>query len=215
MPNRRQSTLFTTSRLNLEDVRRRERDHVRDVNRFTSVVRPLLLRRHRSSFTSIEVRMWCSNCAIEVAEQKKFCGQCGSAVVQRCPACAAANPASSKFCGECGTKLRADPSAAVARDSRPIERRQLTVLFCDLVGSTALSARLDPEDFSAIIADYRRCISETVARLDGFVARHHGDGAVVFFGYPQAHEDDAERAVQASLALVQAVSALPAKEKLC
>ncbi|KRR18931.1 hypothetical protein CQ14_18740 [Bradyrhizobium lablabi] len=104
--------------------------------------------------------------------------------------------------------------APTARDPRPIERRQLTVLFCDLVGSTALSARLDPEDFSAIIAGYRRCIVETVARFDGFVARHHGDGAVVCFGYPHAHEDDAERAVQASLALVQAIAALPAKEKL-
>jgi class 3 adenylate cyclase/predicted ATPase len=101
-----------------------------------------------------------------------------------------------------------------APDSRPIERRQLTVLFCDLVGSTALSARLDPEDFSAIIAGYRRCITETVAGFDGFVARHHGDGAVIYFGYPHAHEDDAERAVQASLALVQAVAALPSKEKL-
>jgi class 3 adenylate cyclase/predicted ATPase len=100
------------------------------------------------------------------------------------------------------------------RDSRPIERRQLTVLFCDLVGSIALSARLDPEDFGAIIARYRRCITETVARFDGFVARHHGDGAVVYFGYPHAHEDDAERAVQASLALVQAIGALPTKEKL-
>jgi class 3 adenylate cyclase/predicted ATPase len=161
--------------------------------------------------------MWCSNCAIEVAEQEKFCRQCGSPVVRRCPACDATNPVSSKFCGDCGTKLRSDSPAvrATARYSRPIERRQLSVLFCDLVGSTALSARLDPEDFGAIIAGYRRCISETVAGLDGFVARHHGDGAVIFFGYPHAHEDDAERAVQASLALVQAVSALPAKEKLC
>jgi class 3 adenylate cyclase/predicted ATPase len=160
--------------------------------------------------------MWCRNCAVEVPEQKKFCGQCGSAVVRRCLACGAANPALNKFCGDCGTKLRVDSPAVVAttRDSRPIERRQLTVLFCDLVGSTALSARLDPEDFSAIIAGYRRCITETVACFDGFVARHHGDGAVVFFGYPQAHEDDAERAVQASLALVQAVSALPTNEKL-
>ncbi|WFU19240.1 adenylate/guanylate cyclase domain-containing protein [Bradyrhizobium sp. CB3481] len=100
------------------------------------------------------------------------------------------------------------------RDSRPIERRQLTVLFCDLVGSTELSARLDPEDFGAIIAGYRRCIVETIGRFGGFVARHHGDGAVVYFGYPHAQEDDAERAVQASLALVQAIAALPAKEKL-
>ena len=88
------------------------------------------------------------------------------------------------------------------------------MLFCDLVGSTALSARLDPEDFGTIIAGYRRCIAETVARFDGFVARHHGDGAVAYFGYPHAHEDDAERAVHASLALVQAVAALPTKEKL-
>ena len=160
--------------------------------------------------------MHCTNCAAEVPKQRKFCGQCGAAVVRRCLACGAANPALNKFCGDCGTKLRADSPAVMptTRDSRPIERRQLTVLFCDLVGSTALSASLDPEDFSAIIAGYRRCIAETVACFDGFVARHHGDGAVVYFGYPHAHEDDAERAVQASLALVQAVAALPTKEKL-
>ncbi len=129
--------------------------------------------------------MQCTNCAAEVPKQRKFCGQCGAAVVRRCLACGAANPALSKFCGDCGTKLRVDSPAVVptARDSRPIERRQLTVLFCDLVGSTALSARLDPEDFSAIIAGYRRCITETVACFDGFVARHLGDGAVVYFGY--------------------------------
>jgi class 3 adenylate cyclase/predicted ATPase len=160
--------------------------------------------------------MHCTNCAAEVPEQRKFCGRCGAAAVRRCPACGRANPALNKFCGDCGTKLHVDSPAVVptARDSRPIERRQLTVLFCDLVGSIALSARLDPEDFGAIIAGYRRCITETVARFDGFVARHHGDGAVVYFGYPEAHEDDAERAVQASLALVQAIAALPAKEKL-
>ena len=160
--------------------------------------------------------MHCTNCAAEVPKQRKFCGRCGAAVVRRCLACGTANPALNRFCGDCGSKLRAGSPAVVpmTRDSRPIERRQLTVLFCDLVGSTALSARLDPEDFGAIIAGYRRCIAETVACFDGFVARHHGDGAVVYFGYPHAHEDDAERAVQASLALVQAVAALPTKEKL-
>ena len=160
--------------------------------------------------------MHCTNCAAEVPAQRKYCGQCGAAAARRCPACGTTNPALNRFCGDCGTILRVDSpaSAPMARDSRPIERRQLTVLFCDLVGSTALSARLDPEDFSAIIAGYRRCITETVACFNGFVARHHGDGAVVYFGYPQAHEDDAERAVQASLALVQAVAALPAKENL-
>jgi len=161
--------------------------------------------------------MHCTNCAAEVPEKRKFCGRCGAVAVRRCPACGVASPARNKFCGDCGTKLRVDSPAAVvptARDARPIERRQLTVLFCDLVGSTALSAGLDPEDFGAIIAGYRRCITETVAGFDGFVARHHGDGAVVYFGYPHAHEDDAERAVQASLAIVQAVAALPTKEKL-
>src|SRR3954468_2316640 len=135
--------------------------------------------------------MQCTNCAAEVPKQKKFCGHCGAAVVRRCLACGAANPVPNKFCGDCGTKLRAESRAVVrtVRDSRPIERRQLTVLFCDLVGSTALSARLDPEDFSAIIADYRSCITETVDCFDGFVARHHGDSAMVYFGYPQAHED--------------------------
>ena len=136
--------------------------------------------------------------------------------------CGAARPAARQTRPQTSFAATAGPDCAwilprrqpTARDSRPIERRQLTVLFCDLVGSTALSARLDPEDFSAIIAGYRRCITETVARFDGFVARHHGDGAVIYFGYPHAHEDDAERAVQASLALVQAVAALPTKEKL-
>ena len=160
--------------------------------------------------------MYCTNCAAEVPAQRKFCGLCGAAAARRCPACGAANPALNKFCGDCGGRLRADSAALASkpRGARPIERRQLTVLFCDLVGSTALSSRLDPEDFSTIIAGYRRCITKTVAGFNGFVARHHGDGAVVYFGYPQAHEDDAERAVQASLALVQAVAALPAKERL-
>ena len=116
--------------------------------------------------------MHCTNCAAEVPEQRKFCGQCGAAVVRRCAACGAANPALNKFCGDCGFKLRVDSFAAAptTQESRPIERRQLTVLFCDLVGSTALSASLDPEDFSAIIGGYRRCITQTVAGFNGFVA---------------------------------------------
>jgi class 3 adenylate cyclase len=84
------------------------------------------------------------------------------------------------------------------------------VLFCDLVGSTALSTRLDPEDLREVIGGWQRCIATTVARYDGFVARYMGDGALIYFGYPQAHEDDAERAVHAGLALVQTVKDLPA-----
>src|SRR5215475_4112865 len=88
------------------------------------------------------------------------------------------------------------------------ERRQLTVMFCDLVGSTALSARLDPEDLRGIIAAYHRCCTELVEHNAGFVAKYMGDGVLAYFGYPQAHEHDAERAVRAGLALVEAVPKL-------
>src|SRR6516162_10056536 len=88
------------------------------------------------------------------------------------------------------------------------ERRQLTVMFCDLVGSTALSARLDPEDLRSIITAYHRCCTELVERNGGFVAKYMGDGVLAYFGYPKAHEHDAERAVRASLDLVKAVPKL-------
>jgi class 3 adenylate cyclase/tetratricopeptide (TPR) repeat protein len=88
------------------------------------------------------------------------------------------------------------------------ERRQLTVMFCDLVGSTALSARLDPEDLREVIAAYHRAVTGIVAGFDGFVAKYMGDGVLVYFGYPRAHEDDAERAVRAGLGLIDAVGRL-------
>ena len=88
------------------------------------------------------------------------------------------------------------------------ERRQVTVMFSDLVGSTALSARMDPEDLREVISAYQKCVAETVRRFGGFVAKYMGDGVLIYFGYPQAHEDDAERAVRAGLELVAAVTAL-------
>jgi class 3 adenylate cyclase/predicted ATPase len=94
------------------------------------------------------------------------------------------------------------------------ERRQLTVMFCDLVGSTPLSARLDPEDLRAVIGAYHRCVTDIVEGFGGFVARYMGDGVLVYFGYPQAHEDDAERATHCGLALVDRVPKLNQAEKL-
>jgi class 3 adenylate cyclase len=88
------------------------------------------------------------------------------------------------------------------------ERRQLTVMFCDLVGSTDLSTRLDPEDLRSIIGSYHRCCTELVERNGGFVAKYMGDGVLSYFGYPQAHEHDAERAVRTGLNLVEAVPKL-------
>ena len=99
-----------------------------------------------------------------------------------------------------------------ARDAA--ERRQVTVVFSDLVGSTALSARMDPEDLREVISAYQKCVAETVGRFGGFVAKYMGDGVLVYFGYPQAHEDDAERAVRAGLELVHAVTALKSSAPL-
>jgi class 3 adenylate cyclase len=94
------------------------------------------------------------------------------------------------------------------------ERRQVTVMFSDLVGSTALSARMDPEDLREVISAYQKCVAETVQRLGGFVAKYMGDGVLVYFGYPQAHEDDAERAVRSGLELVAAVGGLKSSAPL-
>ncbi len=94
------------------------------------------------------------------------------------------------------------------------ERRQVTVMFSDLVGSTALSARIDPEDLREVISAYQKCVAETMRRFGGFVAKYMGDGVLVYFGYPQAHEDDAERAVRAGLELTAAVAGLKTRASL-
>src|SRR3954447_20130950 len=94
------------------------------------------------------------------------------------------------------------------------ERRHVTVMFSDLVGSTALSARMDPEDLRELISAYHKCVAEIVRRFDGFVAQYLGDGVLVYFGYPQAHEDDAERAVRSGLELITAVGALNTRAPL-
>src|SRR5215469_13391086 len=105
-------------------------------------------------------------------------------------------------------------SPAEEKRRHDAERRHLTVMFTDLVGSTALSTKLDPEDLRSIIGAYHECVAETVARFDGFVAKYMGDGVLVYFGYPHAHEDDAERAVRAGLALIEAVGKLRIQEPL-
>src|SRR4249920_79177 len=111
------------------------------------------------------------------------------------------------------------PKAAVAtaRSAAPqdtAERRQVTVMFSDLVGSTALSARIDPEDLREVISAYQKCVAETVQRFGGFVAKYMGDGVLIYFGYPRAHEDDAERGVRTGLELIAAVTALKASAPL-
>jgi class 3 adenylate cyclase len=108
------------------------------------------------------------------------------------------------------------PAAPVAvhASAREAERRQLTVMFCDLVGSTSLASKLDPEDLHEVIGAYHRAVAETVGRFAGFVAKYMGDGVLIYFGYPEAHEDDAERTVRAGLALLDAVGRLGGSETL-
>src|SRR4029077_20808204 len=107
-----------------------------------------------------------------------------------------------------GAAADAVPVPAASARAENAERRQLTVMFCDLVGSTPLSTRLDPEDLRELIGAYHRAVAETVGRFDWFVAKYMGDGVLIYFSYPQAHEDDAERAVRAGLGVIDAVGRL-------
>src|SRR6266446_960389 len=102
-----------------------------------------------------------------------------------------------------GARLSTDHAAPEA------ERRQLTVMFCDLVDSTVLSGRLDPEDLREVVRAYQTTCAEVIQRFDGHIAQYLGDGLLVYFGYPQAHEDDAQRAVRAGLGIVEAMETLP------
>ena len=127
-----------------------------------------------------------------------------------CPKCGSDNPRSFAFCGRCGTSMAAASPSHEASDSYPsrAERRQLTVMFCDLVGSTALSGQLDPEELSEVTREYHSACAEVIKRHAGHIAQFQGDGLLVYFGYPTSHEDDAQRAVRAGLEIVAAVTAL-------
>ena len=121
-----------------------------------------------------------------------------------CPECGFSNEPGEAFCGGCGVAL------FNKRSTLEPERRQLTVMFCDLVGSTALAERLDPEDLREVIRAFQDVSTRVIARYEGMVSRFMGDGILVLFGYPRAHEDDAERAVRAGLGIVEAIAELNA-----
>jgi len=131
-----------------------------------------------------------------------------------CATCGFSNPVDFRFCGGCGASLARSTSPAPAAGVAPLraapERRQLTVLFCDLVGSTRLAGRLEPEELRDVIRLYQSVATSVIKRFDGTVSRYMGDGILALFGYPRAHEDDAERAVRSGLDIVDAMAALPA-----
>ena len=101
---------------------------------------------------------------------------------------------------------RMDEDGGPVIDASSAERRQLTIMFCDLVGSTALTSRLDPEEMREVLASYRAVVAEVVSGFGGYVAKYLGDGVLAYFGYPQAHEHDAEQAIRAGLALIERVA---------
>jgi class 3 adenylate cyclase/tetratricopeptide (TPR) repeat protein len=157
--------------------------------------------------------MRCSKCGRDNRAGRKFCTSCGTPLAAACPNCGALIQPDESFCGECGIALGNAAQAADA-DTEPIaasaggERRHLTVLFCDLVGSTEIAAQLDPEEWRETVAGYHRAAAEAVTRYGGHVAKYLGDGVMAFFGYPEAHDNDAERAARAGLAMLDAISKL-------
>ena len=163
--------------------------------------------------------MKCSACGAGNPPGQRFCGECGVVLPLVCPACGAANPAKQKFCGGCGSALAGAPPLPRAEVSPTVigvphafeaaQRRQLTVMFCDLVGSTTLANRLDPEETRKLLREFHAVVTGAVTLYDGHVAQLLGDGVLVYFGYPRAHEDDAARAVRAALAVLSALAMPP------
>jgi Double zinc ribbon/Adenylate and Guanylate cyclase catalytic domain len=165
--------------------------------------------------------MLCAKCGAENPAGKRFCGDCGAALTNRCRQCAAENPPEKKFCGDCGGPLRSAMATAVAPSSSPRpapdirvtpeqldpsaaldgERKTVTALFADIKGSMELMEDLDPEDARAIIDPALKLMIEAVRRYDGYVVQSTGDGIFALFGAPVAHEDHPQRALYAALRL--------------
>jgi len=169
--------------------------------------------------------MKCPNCNNESKDSAKFCEECGTRFAVVCGSCGTELTPTAKFCSECGTTTRAGQSsgtmegtAAPYRLPDPdrleepgAERRQLTVMFCDIVGSTELSEKLDPEILRDVVRSYHKTTGRVVGRYEGNIAQYLGDGVLVYFGYPVAHDDDAERAVRAGREIITALSEMNAE----
>jgi class 3 adenylate cyclase/tetratricopeptide (TPR) repeat protein len=151
--------------------------------------------------------MRCPQCDTDNREGAKFCSECAKPFRAKCSQCGAENSLGANFCDECGASLSA-PAASLPKVP-PLEvageRRHLTILFCDLVGSVTLAAKVDPEEWRTTVAGYQRAASEAIKRFGGEVMRYVGDGIMAFFGYPVAHDNDAERAARAGLAILDAI----------
>jgi DNA-binding winged helix-turn-helix (wHTH) protein len=158
----------------------------------------------------------CPRCQYANLPEAQFCNACGASLVAACPSCGRANPPGAAFCHACATPLHLQtPLPITAVDALPAqvlevppspeaERRHLTVVFCDLVGSTQLAECLDPEDYRDVVRTYQAACTEVIERYDGHIAQLLGDALLIYFGWPTAHEDDAQRAVLAGLEMLGA-----------
>ena len=155
----------------------------------------------------------CPNCGTENPSAAKFCMSCGTALARVCPSCGVEAPPEAKFCMSCGNSLQGDsapapapaPPARTAAQAMPEERRQVTVVFADLSGYTAVAERMDPEAVKSLVDRSLRRLGEEVDRFGGSVDKYIGDNVMAVFGAPVAHEDDAERAVRAALGMQEAM----------
>jgi class 3 adenylate cyclase/predicted ATPase len=160
----------------------------------------------------------CLYCLTETSGTDGRCHACGNPVGKRdCPACGFANPVFFRFCGQCGASVAGIATAVRPEErsgdgveliARSDERRQVTVLFSDIVGWSRLAREMDPEDLGALLRAYRAACTEVIHRYRGYTAQYLGDGVLAYFGYPDAHEDDAERAVRAGLSIIEAIPRL-------
>jgi TOMM system kinase/cyclase fusion protein len=172
--------------------------------------------------TSRSGYMRCLRCKADNPQEMNFCGKCGAPLARHCRKCEFDNPPEFEFCGRCGIALsgretfrssgrvNTDESVAASANSPRGERRQLTVMFCDLVNSTQLAEQLDPEELRDVMRRYQEASVVVIDRFEGHVGQYLGDGLLVYFGYPLAHEDDAERAVRAGLGIVAAMQTMNA-----
>ena len=141
----------------------------------------------------------CHACGHDNRPDRRFCVQCGGPLGDLCAACATPSDPDARFCGNCGEPLHGAGAIVPAPALQEAERRQLTVMFCDLVASTTLAEGMDDEDLRDVIRRYYDACADTARRYEGHVANYVGDGVLLYFGYPRAHEDDAERAVRAGV----------------
>lgn len=165
--------------------------------------------------------MRCSACGLSAPTEASFCPRCGAKLSLHCQSCGFRSPLGSHFCGGCGASLVEASGTTVTgvsggiapdRDQRP-ERRQVTILFVDMIGSTEMSVRLDEEEFKDIIYRYRDICANAVRQFDGCIVRYIGDGILVCFGFPFAHEDDPIRAARAGLALLDNLQRLNSEQE--